>query len=49
MIILNTKSTLKIKHDCPPHKWTYGLDNQMFCKTCKRRPGDNSSSYDKPY
>jgi hypothetical protein len=37
------------KPPCPPHKWTYDTTDQMFCTVCKRRPGEITSDYDKPY
>lgn len=24
---------------CPPHKWDYDADGQMYCKLCPRKPG----------
>lgn len=34
---------------CPPHKWDYDINQSMYCKICKKSPGQIGSDYDKPY
>lgn len=34
---------------CPPHRWTDSLQNGLVCDICKRKPGEISTDYDKPY
>lgn len=34
---------------CPPHSWIYDANEHLICNTCKKRPGEIQTSYDKPY
>lgn len=35
--------------ECKLHEWTSDYQGHYFCSVCKQRPGDISTSYDKPY
>ena len=39
----------KLSKSCKLHKWSTDIQGGYFCTECKRRPGEITTDYDKPY
>jgi hypothetical protein len=50
LFVINPTLNSKNKTEpCKLHKWSSDIQGGYFCSVCKRRPGEITTDYDKPY